>query len=221
MARPLVAVVAIVAVATTAASSMDDTIHSLLAMSPKGEMGRFFLNYDHTYSFNTTVPVTMPLLSFTLPGAGDFSTTGATTSSYSALGYIIFFLLGGFVFSLYTTAPGAAGRENTDGDALQELQLVRLVLETVWNLPEVLNCRNCAKQAVCKAYADPQDYGFLASALRFLVAYTPDTPEEELTEFQKAARYGEESADCHYKFHCLVHPLDLLLYIYDYWFTDE
>lgn len=47
-------------------------------------------------------------------------------------------------------------------------------------------------------------------------------PETELNEYQKAARYGDEGEkDCQYEFPCLVQPLDLLLYIYEYWFGDD
>lgn len=50
----------------------------------------------------------------------------------------------------------------------------------------------------------------------------PGVPEAELTELQKAARYGDEGErDCQYEFPCLVQPLDLLLYMYEYWFGDD
>lgn len=46
--------------------------------------------------------------------------------------------------------------------------------------------------------------------------------DEELTMYQRAARYGDVGdGDCQYEYPCLVQPLDLLLYMYDYWYGEE
>ncbi|KAK3857157.1 hypothetical protein Pcinc_036583 [Petrolisthes cinctipes] len=49
-----------------------------------------------------------------------------------------------------------------------------------------------------------------------------DVPEADLTEYQLAARFGSSGEyDCQYEYPCLVQPLDLLVYIYDYWYGDD
>ncbi|KAK7083988.1 hypothetical protein SK128_011832, partial [Halocaridina rubra] len=50
-------------------------------------------------------------------------------------------------------------------------------------------------------------------------------PEDSLTFYQRAAKFGEEKEeadiDCQFEFPCIIQPLDVLLYLYDYWYGDE
>ncbi|XP_069172733.1 uncharacterized protein [Procambarus clarkii] len=203
---------------TKVAANLPSSFEDLHDAVPEGQEGRFFINYDQSTAFNTSVAFTIPLFSFTLPGAGEFTAAGLSSQSFGGLAFIALFLLGGLGVAIYTTSHGSFGRQNDDAEYNQEAPLTRLVLQSVMGLPNVVDTRSCSSLAICSAYADRERYGLLAWLLRFLVSYSPDTPEDQLTEFQKAARYGQEDReDCQYEYPCLVQPLDLLLYIYDYW----
>ncbi|XP_071550738.1 uncharacterized protein [Panulirus ornatus] len=206
----------------TEAVNMEDTIKDLYD-APQGQQGRFFLNYDQSAAFNTSVAFTIPLFSFTLPGAADSAAAGLDSESFGALAFIALFMLGGLGVAIYTTSQGAIdGRENSDGQVNQDSLLARLVAESLSSLPNVVDTESCARLAICGAYAEPARYGLLAWPVRFLVPDPYDLPDEELTMYQKAARYGDMGdGDCQYEYPCLVQPLDLLLYMYDYWYGEE
>ncbi|XP_050730074.1 uncharacterized protein LOC127005336 isoform X3 [Eriocheir sinensis] len=209
----------------TEAANMEDTVKDLYAEPPVGQQGRFFLNYDQAAAFNTSVAFTIPLFSFTLPGASDTSAAGMNPQAFGAIAFVALFLLGGLGVSIYTTSQGAVGggRQHSDGgSSYHESLLAWLLNDSLYGLPNIVDTGSCARLAVCGAYAEPQRYGLFALPIRFLVPSLPDVPQAELTEFQKAARYGDEGVrDCQYEFPCLVQPLDLLLYMYEYWFGDD
>lgn len=165
-------VVALVASACglTEALNMEDTIKDLYD-APQGQQGRLFLNYDQSAAFNTSVAFTIPLFSFTLPGAADSAAAGIDSESFGAMAFIAIFLLGGLGVAIYTTSQGAVddGRENLDGQVNQDSLLARLVAESLSVLPNVVDTGSCARLAVCGAYAEPARYGLLAWPVRFLV----------------------------------------------------
>ncbi|XP_045110393.1 uncharacterized protein LOC123504136 [Portunus trituberculatus] len=217
-------VVAVTAGGVTQAASMEDTVKDLYEAPPVGEQGRLFLNYDQAAAFNTSVAFTIPLFSFTLPGASDTSAAGLDAQSFGAVAFIALFLLGGLAVAIYTTSQGAVGggRHYADEKAHEESLLTRLVTDSLSGLPNVVDIGSCARLAVCGAHAEPQRYGLFALPIRFLMPSIPDVAEAELTDYQRAARYGDEGErDCQYEFPCLVQPLDLLLYMYEYWFGDD
>lgn len=154
-----------------AASNMEDTIKDLYEAPPQGQEGRFFLNYDQAAAFNTSVAFTIPLFSFTLPGAGDATAAGLDAQSFGALAFIALFMLGGLAVAIYTTSQGATGRDyHTESSSLYpDSFLTRLVTESLAGLPNVVDTASCAQLAVCGAYADSARYGFLAWPIKFLV----------------------------------------------------
>ncbi|XP_042228633.1 uncharacterized protein LOC121870756 [Homarus americanus] len=205
------------------AVEMKDTIKDLYEAPPEGQQGRLFLNYDQAAAFNTSVAFTIPLFSFTLPGAGDTTAAGLDTQSFGAIAFIALFLLGGLGVAIYTTSQGATGRQFFEGQSdLQESLLAKIVTESLAGLPNVIDTRSCAQLAICGAYAESSRYGFLAWPVRLLVPSPHSVPEEEMTEYQRAAMYGDEGEqDCLYEYPCLVQPLEILLYVYDYWYGED
>ncbi|XP_045589055.1 uncharacterized protein [Procambarus clarkii] len=217
----MVAAAALCAEVAEAAINMEDTIRDVFEGLPEGQQGRFFIHYDHAKAFNTSIAFTLPFFSFLQPGVSEFEAAGLNPYSFGILGILSWFMLGAVGVAIYTTGQDTSGRQNSKGQDFQESLLSRLVVESVSRLPDVLYATSCAKQVVCGAHADGAQYGLLALLFRLLVPYSPDTPEEQLTEFQKAARYGQEDgSDCPYEYPCVVQPLDLLLYIYDYCHDD-
>ncbi|XP_068207333.1 uncharacterized protein [Palaemon carinicauda] len=210
------------------AGSMEDTVKDLYD-APSERQARFFLNYDKAAAFNTSVAFTIPLFSFTLPGASDTSAAGLDLQAFGALAFVALFLLGGLGVAIYTTTQAGSfnAREfdSSNGQTYQESILTTLVTESLAGLPNVVDTESCAQLAVCGAHADPSRYGLLAWPVRFLVPSAPEAPEEELTQYQRAAKFGEEREDaeteCQFEYPCLVQPLELLLYIYDYWYGEE
>ncbi|XP_066951645.1 uncharacterized protein [Macrobrachium rosenbergii] len=228
----VVAVVLLVGSCPTGAEAagMEDTVKDLYDAPPERQ-ARFFLNYDKAAAFNTSVAFTIPLFSFTLPGASDTSAAGMDLQAFGALAFVALFLLGGLGVAIYTTTQAGSfgsGRDfvsSREETSQQESILTTLVTESLAGLPNVVDTESCAQLAVCGAHADPSKYGLLAWPVRFLVPSAPEVPEEELTLYQRAARFGEEREDaeveCQFEYPCLVQPLDLLLYIYDYWYGEE
>ncbi|XP_069172591.1 uncharacterized protein [Procambarus clarkii] len=207
-----------------AAENINDTINDLFWPLTDVQEGRFF-SYDKVTPFNASLSFTIPLFSFTLPGANDFTASGLSTQSFAYLTFISLFLLGAFGVAVYTATHKAwlpGGREDSEAKYLQDSFLTNRVVESVLELPKVVDTRSCASLAICGAYADRHTYGYLAWPIRFLSQFTSGTAEETETEFQKAAKYGEEDGqDCLYEFPCLVQPLDLLLFMHDYWLGSE
>ncbi|XP_069952193.1 uncharacterized protein [Cherax quadricarinatus] len=208
---------------TEATSNMEDTIKDIYEESPKGQQGRFFMNYDQSIAFNTSVAFTLPLFTFILPGAADFAAAGYNSQSFGALTFIALFLLGMLGLSIYTISQEDIARESSGGLDFQESVWNNLVTESLSFLPSMMDMKSCSRLAICSAHEDSARYGFLAWPVRVLMpSPSHDVPEEELTECQQAARYGKEGEEeCHYKYPCLVNPLDLILLIYDYWYGDE
>jgi len=200
-----------------ASGSMVESIADLYD-GPDASEGRFFLNYDQAAAFNTSVAFTIPLFSFTLPGAGS-TTTGLDKQSFGAMAFVALFLLGGLGVAIYTTTA-ATGRSMEDED--QSL-LTSLVANSLGGLPNVIDTNSCAKLAVCGAYQDSAKYGLLALPLKYIVPSGEDIPASERSEYQTAAQYGlqEDADDCYYEYPCLVQPLDLMLYVYDTFFSSE
>lgn len=155
----------------TQAASMEDTVKDLYEAPPVGQQGRFFLNYDQAAAFNTSVAFTIPLFSFTLPGASDTSAAGLDAQSFGAVAFIALFLLGGLGVAIYTTSQGAIGegRQHADGQAHQESLLTRLVTDSLSGLPNIVDIGSCARLAVCGAHAEPQRYGLFSLPIRFLM----------------------------------------------------
>lgn len=155
----------------TEATTMEDTVKDLYEEPPVGQQGRFFLNYDQAAAFNTSVAFTIPLFSFTLPGASDTSAAGMDAQSFGAIAFIALFLLGGLGVSIYTTSQGAVGggRQHTDEESFQDWLLARLVTDSLYGFPNIVDTGSCARLAVCGAYAEPQRYGLFALPIRFLV----------------------------------------------------
>lgn len=153
------------------AANMEDTVKDLYKEPPVGQQGRFFLNYDQAAAFNTSVAFTIPLFSFTLPGASDTSAAGMDAQSFGAIAFIALFLLGGLGVAIYTTSQGAVGggRQHTDGESYQESLLARLVSDSLYGLPNIVDTGSCVRLTVCGAYAEPQRYGLFALPIRFLV----------------------------------------------------
>ncbi|XP_069172592.1 uncharacterized protein [Procambarus clarkii] len=186
---------------------------------------RSFLQYNDKPDFNSSVAFTIPLFTFTMPGAGDFTAIGLSSQSFGVMTFLSLLLLGLLsvaAYNAYRKHPFA--REFSDSD---DFLLTRMVLESFSDLPGVVDTRACANLGVCGAYAERDRYGMIAWPIRFLVQYSPDTPEDLLTEFQKAARDGQvdEQVDgqvdgqvCRYKYPCFMQPLDHLLYLYNYWY---
>nr|XP_053644197.1 uncharacterized protein LOC128696833 [Cherax quadricarinatus] len=205
------------------AGSMEDTIKDLYEEPPEGQEGRFFLNYDQSTAFNTSVSVTIPIFSFTLPGARDYTTNALSLQSFGALSYIVLFLLGGLALSVFTTTQGGSFSGRSEVNNFYESTLTSLVTESLSLLPSVVDTRSCAKLTICEAYADSDRYSFLTWPIKFLVPSPGrNVPLREITEFEAAARYGDENGeDCQDEYPCLVQPLDLILLIYNYWHRDE
>ncbi|KAK4302634.1 hypothetical protein Pmani_025282 [Petrolisthes manimaculis] len=155
-------------VVVEAASKMEDTVKDLYETPPEGQQGRLFLNYDQASAFNTSVAFTIPLFSFTLPGAADATAAGLDSQSFGALAFIALFLLGGLGVAIYTTSQGSTARQ-ADGTMHQESILTRLVTESLTGLPNIVDTGSCARLAVCGAHAEPQRYGLLAWPIKFLV----------------------------------------------------
>lgn len=154
---------------TEVAGSMEDTIKDLYEEPPEGQQGRFFLNYDQSTAFNTSVAFTIPLFSFTLPGAGEFTAAGLTLQSFGALTFVALFLLGGLGVAIYTTSQGATGRGRSEENIVHDSTLTSLVTESLSLLPSVVDTRSCAKLTICEAYADSDRYSFLAWPIKFIV----------------------------------------------------
>ncbi|CAL4066702.1 unnamed protein product [Meganyctiphanes norvegica] len=202
-----------------ATGNMEDTIRDLYD-GPDESEGRFFLNYDQAAAFNTSVAFTIPLFSFTLPGASS-TTTGLDKQSFGAMAFVALFLLGGLGVAIYTTTgTGAGGRSMDDED--QSL-LTSLITNSLGGLPNVIDTDSCAKLAVCGAYQDSSKYGLFALPLKFLVPNAEEVPSSERSGYQHAAMYGlqEDADDCYYEYPCLVQPLDVMLYMYDALFARE
>ncbi|XP_037788355.1 uncharacterized protein LOC119583763 isoform X2 [Penaeus monodon] len=206
----------------TEAANLEDTVRDLYD-APSEQQARFFLNYDRSAAFNTSVAFTIPLFSFTLPGAGDTSAAGMDLQSFGALAFIALFLLGGLAVAIYTTTQGGVSKRDLSDDAsYQESLLTALVTESLAGIPNVIDARSCAQLAVCGAYSEPERYGLLAWPIKFLVSDDDTKPVDELSAYQKAARVGSRTEeDCQYEYPCLVQPLELLLYVYDYWYGEE
>ncbi|XP_069952087.1 uncharacterized protein [Cherax quadricarinatus] len=215
----LVAVTTVVCMVSKASGDINETIKDIYENPSKGEVAIPFSYDPASTSFNTTISFTCPIFSFTLPGAGDFSPAGISLQSFGGLTFIGIFLLGGLAIAIYTTNQKATGpaREISDGYSLGEYLLNGLITESLTVMPIIVD-KNCVKQAICEAYVDSKRFGFLTLPVRLLVPSPGlDVPEEKLTELQKAARYAEEGGeDCHYEFPCLLQPLDLILFFYDY-----
>lgn len=155
-------------VVVEAASKMEDTVKDLYETPPEGQQGRLWLNYDQAAAFNTSVAFTIPLFSFTLPGAADSTAAGLDSQSFGALAFIALFLLGGLGVAIYTTSQGSTARQ-ADGSMDQESILTRLVTESLMGLPNIVDAGSCARQAVCTAHAEPQRYGLLALPIKLLI----------------------------------------------------
>lgn len=151
-----------------AASKMEDTVKDLYDTPPEGQQGRLFLGYDQAAAFNTSVAFTIPLFSFTLPGAADSTAAGLDSQSFGALAFIALFMLGGLGVAIYTTSQGSTARQ-ADGSMDQESILTRLVTESLMGLPNIVDAGSCARQAVCAAHAEPQRYGLLALPIKLLI----------------------------------------------------
>ncbi|XP_069172588.1 uncharacterized protein [Procambarus clarkii] len=220
--RMVMMVTAVMCMVTEAAGDMEVTIRDLFEAPLGVEQGRFFLSYDPAEAFNTSVGFTLPFFSFLQPGAASFEAAGLNMISFGIYGFLSWFMLGAVGVAIYNTAQVTpSSRERSDNLFFSGASLNWLVKESVSRLPDVLCLRSCLKQSICSVYGDSESYGFLILASGIFLPYSPKTPEEQLTEFQKAARYGQEDgSDCPYEYPCVVRPLDLLLYIYDYWYDD-
>ncbi|RXG52183.1 hypothetical protein Avbf_10055 [Armadillidium vulgare] len=152
---------------------MDKSVHDILD-EPLEEEGRLFFNFDRGAAFNTSVAFTIPLFSFTLPGAAETAATGLDANSFGVLAFVALFLLGGLGVSIYTTSQGG----NEDGvEVLRGFgetnyfnnRLLNRVYDSLFELPEVLNVESCTQLCICSAHAEPERYGILAWPIRILV----------------------------------------------------
>lgn len=200
-----------------AGSMMEETIKDLYS-GPDESEGRFFLNYDQAAAFNTSVAFTIPLFSFTLPGAGS-TTTGLDKQSFGAMAFVALFLLGGLGVAIYTTTAATGRSMDEDED---QYMLPAAVTSAISALPNVVDTDMCAKLAVCGAYQDSAKYGYLSYVLQYIVPSGSEVPAVERSEYQIAAQYGlqEDADNCYYEYPCLVQPLDVMLYAFNF-FSSE
>jgi len=198
--------------------NMEDTIRDLYD-GPDESEGRFFLNYDQAAAFNTSVAFTIPLFSFTLPGAST-TTTGLDKQSFGAMAFVALFLLGGLGVAIYTTTATTA---RSMGDDEDQSLLTTLISNSLGGIPNIIDTDSCAKLTICGAYQDSTKYGLLALPLKYLVPSAEDIPALERSSYQNAAMYGlqEDADDCYYEYPCLVQPLDVMLYMYKALFARE
>lgn len=151
---------------------MDDSIQDLFE-EPLEEEARLF-NYDRGAAFNTSVAFTIPLFSFTLPGAQETADTGIEGNSFGVLAFVALFLLGGLGVAIYTTSQGG----NVDGTPLPrkfgaedylDNPLLTRIYDAIFELPEALDVDSCVKLSICAAHAEPLHYGVLSWPIRLLV----------------------------------------------------
>ena len=147
---------------------MEETVKDLY--DPPEVEPRFFFKYDQSAAFNTSVAFTIPLFSFTLPGAGDTSAAGLDPQAFGTLAFVALFLLGGLGVAIYTTTQGGVGRRDFSYDSWEDVRVLEhlsnFIQDSVYSLPEVLDVKSCAKLAVCGAHADYEKYGYLALPIK-------------------------------------------------------
>ncbi|KAL7632862.1 UNVERIFIED_CONTAM: hypothetical protein RMT77_016859 [Armadillidium vulgare] len=205
---------------------MDKSVHDILD-EPLEEEGRLFFNFDRGAAFNTSVAFTIPLFSFTLPGAAETAATGLDANSFGVLAFVALFLLGGLGVSIYTTSQGG----NEDGvEVLRGFgetnyfnnRLLNRVYDSLFELPEVLNVESCTQLCICSAHAEPERYGILAWPIRILVpARAEEAGQRKLSDYEKAANFGAQNLDeCYYEYPCLIQPLDFVMYLKDYFLSS-
>ncbi|XP_018009953.1 uncharacterized protein LOC108667440 [Hyalella azteca] len=157
---------------------LEDRMSSETQLLTAGErQGRQFILYNRAAAFNWTVAFTVPLIAFTLPGAGDTRHDWEDNSVFGTLVFSQLFMVASLVIALYTTTVGEIGEEaplqplgrafRTLGDSRALSEAVHGALE---ELADALEVKSCTHLATCEAYTDLHANSLLSLPFR---AYTP------------------------------------------------
>ena len=152
--------------------SDEEAIRDLLDTTAGEEEGRIF-NYDRGAAFNTSVAFTIPLFSFTLPGAADASAQGLDGNTFGVLAFVAIFLIGGLGVAIYTTSQGGnanAGRSFNADERYFDNNVLNTVLRSIEELPDALSVDSCSKLSVCEAFYSPEKYGILSLPFKMFVS---------------------------------------------------
>ena len=150
--------------------SIEDSVNDLLQESYGEEEGRIF-NYDRGAAFNTSVAFTIPLFSFTLPGAADATNQGLDGNTFGVLAFIAVFLIGGLGVAIYTTTQGgnSGARSFNANEKYFDSILLNSIFRSLEGLPEALSVNSCSKLSVCEAHAEPEKYGLLSWPFKLFI----------------------------------------------------
>ncbi|KAF2366434.1 hypothetical protein FHG87_002791 [Trinorchestia longiramus] len=201
--------------------AMEDSVADILEPVKGERQARLFYNFDRGSAFNTSVAFTIPLFSFTLPGAGDVTDDGVDGNVFGTLAFVSLFLLGGLAVAIYTTTQGAVGEEGGSAGRYfkstfpgsqflgDSSALPAAVYSAIEGFGEALDVASCSRLATCEAYTDQHVNSLLSLPFR---AYTPlvgEAPSESLSPLEAAAHHAAEGG-CRRKYPCIVDPYEFM-----------
>ncbi|CAL8091138.1 unnamed protein product [Orchesella dallaii] len=179
--------------------------------------------------FNTSVALTVPLFSFTLPQrAAEGSTVDLANQAIFGLFALLVVMLVFTVPVLFTgirpfQLDGRSNQEDTSQNILNNLMnsehLINLMGADMRNKIG-LNPDECLQKSICDAHRHPKKYGLFA--LPFQIFFPPPALGKETSrssKYQLAAQTGEYTkAECWARYNCFFDLLDLAVYTVD-WFN--